>query len=99
MDLVSWKVLAAWMRATLGNGEWARPGSGGKAELAGVGGSGGFAGKGEMGSSQMNEMGAEIRPPPPRRHHPPAFQTQLRVTLRGVVRKFPPSPPALLSLP
>ena len=37
MGLASWKVLAAWMRATLGSGEWARPGSGRKAELAGVG--------------------------------------------------------------
>lgn len=37
VSLASWKVLAAWMRATLGSGEWARPGSGRKAELAGVG--------------------------------------------------------------
>ena len=51
-DLVSWKVLAAWMKSALRSGEWTRPGSGGKAEQAGVGGSGGFTGKGEkMGSS------------------------------------------------
>lgn len=62
------------------------------------GGSGGFAGKGkEMGSSQMNGMGAE--PNATRWHHPSAVQAQLRVTLGESCENPSPSPPALLGLP
>ena len=92
LDLVSWKVLAAWMRATLGNGESARPGSGGKAELAGVGGSGGFAGKGEeMGSGQTNEMGAE---PPPLTEvaSPTCISGTAKSDSQGSPAKIPPEP-------
>lgn len=81
VSLASWKVLAAWMRSYLGSGGVEAEARLRTESRAGWGGgSGGFAGKGkEMGSSQMNGMGAE--PNATGWHHPSAVQAQLRVTL------------------
>lgn len=96
LDLVSWKVLAAWMR---GMGSWPGQAQEGKQSWLGWGALEVLLGR-ERRWEAAKRMKWGLNPrPPPRWHHPPAFQAQLRVTLRGVLQKFPPSPPALLCLP